>query len=89
MFSAFRMGLAANRVIPIEYYSDLLNHVSKYGKILERRKNTDNLGFSMNYKAHIQNIDTLNSDTHTLRIQYEYTQKQFLVYGNSMSNVNE
>ena len=27
-------------------------------------------------KAHIPNIDALNSDTHTLRIQYEYTQKQ-------------
>ena len=28
------------------------------------------------YKAHIPNIHALNSDTHTLRIQYEYTQKQ-------------
>ena len=28
------------------------------------------------YKAHLPNIDALNSDTHTLRIQYEYTQKQ-------------
>ena len=27
-------------------------------------------------KAHIPNIHALNSDTHTLRIQYEYTQKQ-------------
>ena len=27
-------------------------------------------------KAHIPNIYALNSDTHTLRIQYEYTQKQ-------------
>ena len=27
-------------------------------------------------KAHIQNIHALNSDTHTLTIQYEYTQKQ-------------
>ena len=30
-----------------------------------------------NYKAHIPNINALNSDTHTLRIQYEFTQKQF------------
>ena len=29
-----------------------------------------------NSKAHIPNIHALNSDTHTLRIQYEYTQKQ-------------
>ena len=28
------------------------------------------------YKAIIPNIHALNSDTHTLRIQYEYTQKQ-------------
>ena len=28
------------------------------------------------YKAHIPNIIALNSDTHTLRTQYEYTQKQ-------------
>ena len=28
------------------------------------------------YKAHIPNIHALNSDTHTLRIQYEYTEKQ-------------
>ena len=28
------------------------------------------------HKAHIPNIHALNSDTHTLRIQYEYTQKQ-------------
>ena len=28
------------------------------------------------YKAHIPNIHALNSATHTLRIQYEYTQKQ-------------
>ena len=28
------------------------------------------------YKAIISNIHALNSDTHTLRIQYEYTQKQ-------------
>ena len=28
------------------------------------------------YKAHIPNIHALNSDTHTLRIQYEYTKKQ-------------
>ena len=27
-------------------------------------------------KAHISNIHALNSDTNTLRIQYEYTQKQ-------------
>ena len=27
-------------------------------------------------KAHIRNIHALNSDTHTLRIQYEYTRKQ-------------
>ena len=27
-------------------------------------------------KNHIPNIDALNSDTHTLRFQYEYTQKQ-------------
>ena len=26
--------------------------------------------------AHISNIDALNSATHTLRIQFEYTQKQ-------------
>ena len=26
--------------------------------------------------AHIAKIDTLNGDTNTLRIQYEYTQKQ-------------
>ena len=26
--------------------------------------------------GHIPNIHALNSDTHTLRIQYEYTQKQ-------------
>ena len=30
----------------------------------------------LNSKAHIQNIHALNSDTHTLRIQYKYTQKQ-------------
>ena len=29
-----------------------------------------------NSKAHIPNIYALNSDTHTLRIQFEYTQKQ-------------
>ena len=29
-----------------------------------------------NYNPHIQNIDALNTDTHTLRIQSEYTQKQ-------------
>ena len=29
-----------------------------------------------NHNAYIPNIDALNSDTHTLRIQYEYTQKQ-------------
>ena len=28
------------------------------------------------YNHHIPNIDALNSDTQTLRIQYEYTQKQ-------------
>ena len=28
--------------------------------------------------AHIPNIHALNSDIHTLRIQYEYTQKQYL-----------
>ena len=28
------------------------------------------------FKAYIPNIHALNSDTHTLRIQYEYTQKQ-------------
>ena len=28
------------------------------------------------YNHHIPNIDALNSDTHTLRIQYEYSQKQ-------------
>ena len=28
------------------------------------------------YKTHIPNIYALNSDTHTLRIQYEYTQTQ-------------
>ena len=28
------------------------------------------------YNAHMQNIHALNSDTHTFRIQYEYTQKQ-------------
>ena len=28
------------------------------------------------YSPHIPNIDALTSDTHTLRIQYEYTQKQ-------------
>ena len=27
-------------------------------------------------KAHKPNIHALNSDTHTLRIQYEYTKKQ-------------
>ena len=27
-------------------------------------------------KAHIPNIHALNSDTHALRIQYEYTTKQ-------------
>ena len=27
-------------------------------------------------KAHIPNIHALNSDNHTLRIQYEYTKKQ-------------
>ena len=27
-------------------------------------------------KAHIPNIHALNSDTNTLKIQYEYTQKQ-------------
>ena len=32
--------------------------------------------FSQGHKAHISNIDALNSDTHTLRIQYVYTQKQ-------------
>ena len=29
-----------------------------------------------NYKAHIPNINALNSDTHTLRIQFDYTQNQ-------------
>ena len=29
-------------------------------------------------KALIPNIHALNSDTHTLRIQYEHTQKQFV-----------
>ena len=28
------------------------------------------------FKARIPNTHALNSDTHTLRIQYEYTQKQ-------------
>ena len=28
------------------------------------------------YKAHIPNIHALNSDTHTFKIQFEYTQKQ-------------
>ena len=28
--------------------------------------------------GHIPNIHALNSDTHTLRIQYEYTQKQYV-----------
>ena len=28
------------------------------------------------------NIDALNSDTHTLRIRYEYTQKQCVVVAN-------
>ena len=32
------------------------------------------LDITTNY--HIPNIDALNSDTHTLRIQYEYTQKK-------------
>ena len=32
----------------------------------------------ISYKAHIPNIHALNSDTHTLRIQYEYTQKQYV-----------
>ena len=30
------------------------------------------------YKAHLPNIHALNSDTHTLRIQYEYAQKQYV-----------
>ena len=30
----------------------------------------------MSYNAHLPNIHALNSVTHTLRIQYEYTQKQ-------------
>ena len=35
--------------------------------------------FTKSYKAHIPNIHTLNSDTHTLRIQYEYTQNNIWV----------
>ena len=31
---------------------------------------------SYNCNPYIPNIDALNSDIHTLRIQYEYTQKQ-------------
>ena len=31
---------------------------------------------SRDYNHQIPNIDTVNSDTHTLRIQYGYTQKQ-------------
>ena len=34
------------------------------------------LWLALSSKAHIPNIHALNSDTHTLRIQYEYTQKQ-------------
>ena len=34
------------------------------------------MNFNFETKAHIPNIHALNSDTHTLRIQYEYTQKQ-------------
>ena len=36
----------------------------------------DSPTLTISYKAHIPNIHALNSDTYTLRIQYEYTQKQ-------------
>ena len=34
--------------------------------------------YTVYIKAHIPNIHALNSDTHTMRIQYEYNQKQFV-----------
>ena len=34
---------------------------------------------NFSYNPHIPNVDALNSDTHTLRIQYGFTQKQCLV----------
>ena len=39
MFSAFRMGPAAR--ISIEYYSELLNHMSENWEVVARRKYTD------------------------------------------------
>ena len=40
----------------------------------DSRKVTADLA-ELSYKPYISNIHALNSDTHTLRIQYEYTQK--------------
>ena len=42
------------------------------------RKVTADLA-KLSYNPYISNIHALNSDTHTLRIQYEYTQKQCVV----------
>ena len=46
-------------------------NVWSFGKIIHSK-----LSKEFYYKAHIRNFDALNSDTPTLRIQYEYTQKQ-------------
>ena len=43
----------ADCVVSIEYYSELLNHVTENWEIHARQKYTDNLAFCVNYNRYI------------------------------------